>query len=163
MLLGDADVVSPFGNFAGELVDTGAAAHGSGYSDDFRVLFGQAQQGLAKHFGVGRNRPFFFLSFTGQDVKRCHGVKFNRILLRRRITFALGRHYVHERGAFDLSDVFESGDHLADVVTVNGADVLKPQALEQKSWRHQSQEAIANLPRHVLEILAARQAAQQVR
>src|SRR6266540_3520041 len=96
-------------------------------------------------------------------MKRCHSVKFNRILLRRRITFALGRHYVHERRAFDLSDVFESGDHLADVVTVNRADVLEPQTLEQKSWRHQSQEAITNLARYVFEILSARQAAQQVR
>ena len=47
-------------------------------------------------------------------------------------------------------------------MTIDGADVLKAQTLEKKTRRHQAQKRIAHFARHVFQILAARQALQQI-
>src|SRR6516165_3726118 len=56
--------------------------------------------------------------------------------------------------AVDFLDVLQSRYHFGDVVTVDGTDVLEPQALEKKPRRHQAQEGVLQFARRMFKVLS---------
>ena len=63
---------------------------------------------------------------------------FDGIVFRRRVAFPFRRQDMDQSWTVDFLDVLQRCDHFCDVVTVNGTDVLEPQALEKKTRRHQA-------------------------
>ena len=70
VLLGDADIEHPIGKGFGEDVESGAARHGRGDSDDAFVLARLLDQALAEHLGVGRRLRLRLHLRAGGDVER---------------------------------------------------------------------------------------------
>jgi hypothetical protein len=137
MLLGDADVEGPVRERLVEDVDAGARRHRRGDGDDLVVLLGFLDEALAEHVLVGRRIRLCLGLGAGGDVELDHRVILVGGGFRRAVALALLRHDVNQdRAGFHVADVLQDRQQMVEVMTVDRADVIEAEFLEQRAAVH---------------------------
>ena len=136
VLFRNADIEHAIGELLGNLVQARARRHRGGDRHHLLVAGHLGTQRLRVDAGVAR-RPGGGLGLNARDhVELDHAVIFVRSILRWRVALALLGHDMDQhRADVRIADVLEDLDQCADVMAVDGADVIKTQLLEERAAR----------------------------
>ena len=163
MLLRDAHVEEPVREIAMEPFQTGAHLHGSRHSHHLRIAVSHFPHDGGKNIGPVRLHPLV-LRKAGSDIKRLCTVESGRMALCRSITVSLLREDMKDHGSFDPLGFFQRPHHLADVVTVHGAQIGKTHIFKKHARNKQLLEAVLCLPNPADDLLSVdRDAIQGIR
>ncbi len=131
VLFTNAHIEKPFREALAEIHQAGAIGHGRGDGHDLGVFLGQAHQGVAKDFGVGRHLADTLLDHAGIGVEAAQAVKAGGVRFRRLIALALGGEDVHQNGAPQLLDVLQDFDEVIQAVAFHRPQVGEFEGLEE--------------------------------
>ena len=129
-----------------EAVEAGAVGHGGGDGDHLVVEIGQLHHGVGEHFGIGAAAERRGLA--GFGIVGTKAVKLLLLLQGRLETLSLLGEHVQEHGAVLLLEIVEGLDQRADVVTVDGAEVLQAQLFEDDAGPQHSLGDLFGFSRH---------------
>ena len=152
-LFGDADIVKPAGMGLAEFFQPRALAHGRRDGDNPGIGRGQFGHCPAENFRVGRRGVDRRKGLAGFHVKGRDAVVGGRIFFREFVAPALLRDDVDQHGAFQLFDVFKVFEKVIQTVPLQGADIGKPQLLEQGAGNHKGFHRFFDLLRELQNLL----------
>ena len=135
MLFGDADIEGAFGEFLGEAVQPGAGRHRGGDGHDVGVFVRCGDQCVGEHLGIGRGTRRRLGLLPGDDVELRYRVVLVRRFLGMDVAFALLGDDMHQDGAglVGLAHVAQHRQQVVQIMTVDRADVVETQLLEQRA------------------------------
>ncbi len=140
MLLGNAHVEIALGEAALEFDHARAFTHGGRDAHQAFVGRRHVAQPLAKHLGEGGLGDSGGLHDAHRRIEGARAVVRNRIVLGQLVALAFFGHHVQELrptvGLQQVADVLQRGDQRVQVVTVDGADVVEAELLEQRGGHH---------------------------
>ncbi|OIQ73359.1 hypothetical protein GALL_450070 [mine drainage metagenome] len=136
MLLGDADVEIALRKTLGELHQPRAFPHRRSDADQPRVGLCHVAQPLAEHLGE-RRLARLGRSQTDGRVELARTVIRHGIGLGQLVALALLGHDMQQHRAVQVTQVVQGGDQRVEIVSVDRAEILDSQFLEQGCRRHQ--------------------------
>ena len=152
MLFGNADIEGALGKFLLEQVEAGAGRHRGGNRDDFRILFRFLDQALGEDFCVnGRIRLRLGLR-AGRDVEFDNAMIFVGGDFGRAIALALlGDDMDQDRAGFRVAHVFQHGQEMIEIMSVDRTDIIEAELLEQGAAGHHAAGIFLGADRALLE------------
>ena len=132
VLFGDADIIGPLGEGLTEQVQPRARRHGGGDGHDGRIDLGVFDQFGPEHLGVAGGVGDGLGLFARHHVELDHRMEFVGAALGGGVALALLRHDVDQhRPVLDGGRLLQDRHQIVHVVTVDGADVIEAQLLEE--------------------------------
>ena len=154
MLLGDADIEEAVRIRPGEATQPGSGDHGGGDGDDAAVALRQAYQGVAENLGVG-GRLRRTIGLAAGHVEGTDAMEDVGVALRRAVAFALlGEDMDQHRPLRVVAHRLQGFDEIFKVVTVDGADIVELEGLEEHPRGEEALEALLALAEDVEDVLA---------
>ncbi|CDN43885.1 hypothetical protein BN871_DS_00300 [Paenibacillus sp. P22] len=155
MLLRNADVDHPAGEARRELHQPGSCRHRRSDRHDALVALGQLDERIAEHLGIHR-RSDRLEHLAGFDLVRRSPVPFERIVLGRRIAFALDGNDMHENRSLHVARLLQHIQQLAHVVAVDRTEIMESELLEQDAAHQQIFDAVLEPLRRLRQLAADR-------
>ena len=140
VLLGDRDIEVALREAARELDETRAFAHRRRDADHLRVALGHVAEPVAEHLREGRTAGLLFEDRAARRVEGAGSVPGDGVGLGGRIALALARHHMQELRSGQPPLVAQRLHQRADVVAVDGADVVEAELLEERARQHHALE-----------------------
>ena len=132
VLLGNADIKHPGRVRPGKEVEARAGIHSRRHRHDLVVTVGLLDQFLGKDLGIGRGRRLTLGLLAGDDVEPCHRMQLVGGTFGWRIALAFLRHHMNQhRFIADLPGIFQNRDQSLQVMTVDGANIVKAEFLKE--------------------------------
>ena len=134
MLFGNAHIKAAIRMHLRKPVKACTGRHGGGDGDDSVIFVSGFDQALGKDIGVRRRIGLGFGLGAGNHIKGGDAVIFVIGGFGGRIAFALLRHHMHQHGAgFAVAHIFQNRQQMVEIVTIDGADIIKSEFFEQGS------------------------------
>ncbi len=134
MLFGDADVEIAFGEVLRKTHQPRTFAHRRGDADQSFIGGGHVAQPVAEHLGIGGLAAAFF-AHARRRVEARHAVIQAGIGFGRLVALALAGDDMQKLRAAQLLDIAQGFQQHVEVVTIDRADVVEAEFLEQRAGR----------------------------
>ena len=145
VLLGNADVKIPIGQFVSQMFQAGTTGHGGGDAHELVVAPAKLHHLAAKNIlPVGRGARLGRGSFAGLGIVRAESVKFLRLLQCGIIAFAFFREHMQHHGMIAVLRVLKALHHQGEIMAVQWPEIANTEFLEN----HTAGRAAAAVNQH---------------
>jgi len=152
MLLGNADVIEPFGKFLFKGRQAGALAHRGGNRHNPLVLAGQPDQRIDGNLGIGRSGRLLRRG-AGFPNERRTGMEPHRILFGRLVAQPFFGDHVQQDRAFHLQHILKGRQKMFEVVPVDGTGIAETQLFKEQSGKNGAFGQLFRAPGKLLDVV----------